>query len=183
MNRYTTIGLVLSFALLAAGCSFKAPVYAPLATRVSGLQTLSAPDTKVNLTVTQSAGSTSPGICRVTAPIAMAGSETYAEYVQKALRAELAAAGIQDDNGGVKVKVDLQSVDYSSIVGSGSWDFKAKVSNEKGGSSDVSTSHLFDASWAWWSACSESANALPDATRDFAGNVFNSKAFVDALKR
>lgn len=174
---------VLAAALLftAAGCSFTVTRYTPGPERPQGLQHVPA-DARLHMVVTQSAGDTTPGICRLSAPVALPSGDTYATYLQGALREEMARAGIREDATAPAVTVEVQQVDFQSMVSNGYWQIVAKVSNALGVSSVVTTKHPFDASFTWWSACHETASELPPATQQFAGDVFNTPAFQGALR-
>jgi hypothetical protein len=175
--------LALLAALIAAGCTHTASPYSLGAENQVALRGSAAPGTKVQVLVTRSGGAATPGTCRAAGPVSLPGAQTYEVYLQGAFNTELKVAGILDDASSNRVTVELKSIDYSSMLGNGSWTFTAKVSDSQGNSSDVNTTYKYDPEFLASQACQQVAQVFTPAAQMFVGDVLKSAAFVGAVKR
>ena len=182
MNRSLLIlGLASVIAVFAAGCSATAPNYSPYMENMRALKAQGAGVNKISSAVTANKN-LGDMTCRLSMLVALPEGATYETYIDNALKSELQAAGVYEAASPQKATVELQSVTFNSNIGFGSWTIEgtARVGNDA--PFPVAVKHKFDASYAFWQACADVANAFVPATQEFLNTLINAPQFQALLK-
>ena len=104
------------------------------------------------------------------------GKETYSEYIQSALMQELFMSGLYNKNSPRKIKVFLDSVEFSSISPA-NWVIEGRFQVSEYPVKKIKAVHRFDSSWTAWGACKNVANAFPSAVEKFIGKIISDETF------
>ena len=121
-----------------------------------------------------------PG-CRAAGPITASDNIGFAAYIQKALSDELKIAGVYDDAAGVVLTGVVDSLAFSSSVGS--WDIALTVTSSNGKSLSVEEHYSFPTSFAAVTACKRVADAYFPAVQNLIEKLVKSPGFRDLVNR
>jgi hypothetical protein len=120
-------------------------------------------------------------MCRGVGPIKTPDGETYEEFIQKALAAELKLAEIYSSSAPVTLTGNLNRIDFSSTSGA-AWELSLTVLSSNGKSITVDENYKYKSSYYGETACNQTAQALMPAIQDMIGKVVNHPEFAALLQ-
>jgi hypothetical protein len=170
--------IAISLMLLTAGCAYKAPSYTPSGQNAAEL---AGGDKKFSV-VPQTATFDDAGaiVCRGGGMVSPPGEQSFTDYISTALKEELAASGRLSADG-EPIKLQLTKVEFSTALGATNWyiDVAYAIGGER---ANVSTIYNDRSSYVGHQACTNIAQYLPKAVAVHLAQLYNSAAFVKALR-
>jgi hypothetical protein len=118
--------------------------------------------------------------CRAAGPITASDQMTFAAYLSKGLSDELKLAGLYDEGGKTVLTGRLDSLAFSSSVGT--WDIALTVRSSNGTSLSVQEHYEFATSFVAANACKRVADAFFPAAQNIIQKVINSPTFPAMIK-
>ena len=171
-----SLGIITTAAviLLFGGCAYQVPRYSP---EVQVASALKGTRTKLKVRV-ESPSFADEGsiVCRGVGPVVLPDGQSFSQYVADALRQELAASGIHDDNARLELSLRLQRVDFSSALGATNWylDTEYTITDQKFA---ISTVYNDRSSYFGDKACSNMALYFRKAVGQHLREVFSHPTF------
>ena len=167
--------LAVALGSVAAGCStYSVPRYAVSVDNVTELRKLRGHPISVGDFTTKTGDDSSIG-CRIVGPIKTQDGEPYAQYIRKALLAELRMAEVYAERAPVTLSGSLDHLDFSSIAGA--WQIGVTVSSSNGKSLHVEESYDFSSSLNGDTACAQTAQAFMPGVQDLIAKLVRDPSF------
>ena len=153
--------------------------YTPSTSNIMAFQSALKDDgTKVRLAPFTAAAEVDEGMtCRALGALEVAPGKTPIEFVESAMRDELFAAGVYDQEDGNVIRGNITQLEFNSF-GTGSWKIAMNLSSEslpEGYS--VSTQYKFKTSYSALKACQNVIDAFTPAVQELIGSAVASPEF------
>ncbi|MEI2614235.1 MAG: hypothetical protein V9G21_04125 [Methylotenera sp.] len=188
-KQYITILTATTLALSLASCSHVSPRYNASATNVEEIRQItkdiSAKISTGEFTATE-IGKKSI-VCRAAGPVGPSDNEGsrveagFDQFIKDAIADEFKIAGIYDEKSNVKLKGNLDSIDFSSSIGAGKWMMKMTFSSQEVEPFVVENTYSFSTNFIADIACEQVSQALPAATQDFIKKLIQHPSFRNIL--
>lgn len=170
--------LLAAAALLLGGCeTYSAPRYGVSVDNVMTLKRL-AP-AQVSVGAFDEPKQFGAG-CRAAGPITASDQLTFASYIAKALSDELKLAGLYDPNGRVVLTGSVDSLAFSSSVGT--WDMVLTVRSSNGKAVTVQEHYKFAPAFAASNGCKRVSDAYFPTVQNILQSLINSPEFPALLR-
>jgi hypothetical protein len=141
------LSTVLALAVLFTGCStYAASRYAINAETVAALRTYRPSTVSVGPFTATKPGQTEI-TCRAVGPIKTPDSETFEDFIRKALVAELTLAELYAPSAPVTLTGKVESINFSSGITDAAWLITLAVVSSNGRAITVSEEYSFTSSW------------------------------------
>lgn len=119
-------------------------------------------------------------MCRGVGPIKTPDNESFADYIKKAVIAEMKMAEIYAPGAPTVISGNLGSIDFSST--SGYWDMGLTLKSSNGRSITVHEKYPYGTSFFLAvAACDQTAQAFMPAVQDLVGKAVRSNAFKNLI--
>jgi hypothetical protein len=178
------IGLVGAFLTIGfSGCANKVHDYSISSDNIMSLRETSKEKIKINVgEFTDSKNGETTLMCRLSTPIGTPKGETFASYIQKALKKELLIANVYDTNAKNTITANLDDIYGSTTLGNAYWEFKMTIKSSNGVSYNVASRYDYESSFSAISACSEMQRSFVSAVQKLNGEIINNKKFKSLFK-
>jgi hypothetical protein len=125
--------------------------------------------------------SSEPGLrsmsCRASVQVATPNNVSFESYIEQAFIEELRLAGSYDPKSIIVVRGRLEKIDFSSGPFKGNWSLRLVISSNTNPGFAVDSTYNFPASWPFWEACDEVAQAFVPAVRQLINEVVSNPQF------
>lgn len=173
--------LALLVTTLASGCStYAVSRYSNSADNVVAIRALKGKIVNVGPFTATKAGQREI-MCRGVGPIKTPDGETYEEFIQKALAAELKLAEVYSTTAPVTLTGNINRLDFSSMSGA-AWDLSLTINSSNGRSITVDENYKYKSSYYGETACNQTAQALMPAIQNLVGKVVSHPEFGSLLQ-
>jgi hypothetical protein len=164
----------LCLAVGLSGCAVAVPRYTVSADTVAALRAMKG--------ATVSVGAfTGPGkrsiLCRLAGEIQPPDGETFEGFIRKALIDELQTAELYTPSSPLVLTGVVETVDFSSMLGSATWDLVLTLSSSGGQQLTATERYPFASAFAADSACNEAAKAFLPAVQNLIRKAVGDPAF------
>ncbi|WP_295420135.1 hypothetical protein [Sulfurovum sp.] len=177
-------GILALVAIMAlSGCANKVHDYSVSTNNLLALKTISGTANKVNLgEFTDSGRGERSTMCRLATPIGTPKGETFASYIQNALKKELIISDMFDENAKRTITANLDKIYGSTVIGNAFWEFAITLKSSNGLSYKVNSRYDYESSFSAMSACSEMQRSFPLAVQKLIGEIVKNPKFVALSK-
>jgi len=175
------LGLVAVMAL--SGCANKVHDYSVSTDNLIALKSISKKVKSVNIgNFTDSERNERSTMCRLATPIGTPKGETFASYIQNALKKELLISDMYNSASSTIISANLDKTYGSTTIGNAYWSFDMTLKSSNGGSYKVSSRYDYESSFSAMSACSEMQRSYPLAVQKLIGKIIKDPKFVTLTK-
>ncbi len=177
-------GVLVMVAVMAlSGCANKVHDYSVSTNNLLALKSISKTANKVNLgEFTDSGRGERSTMCRLATPIGTPKGETFASYIQNALKKELIISDMFDENAKRVITANLDKTYGSTVIGNAYWEFLITLKSSNGSSYQVKSRYDYESSFSAMSACSEMQRSFPLAVQKLIGDIVKNPKFVTLTK-
>lgn len=175
--------LVLAAVLLLSGCANKVHDYSASTENLIALKTVAKTANSVNIgNFTDSGRNERSVMCRLATPIGTPKGETFASYIQNAMKKEFLISDLYDPNAERIITANLDRVYGSTVLGNAYWEFDMTIKSSNGKGYKVNSKYDYESSFSAYSACSEMQRSYPLAVQKLIGKVIKDPKFVELTK-
>ena len=169
--------------IVLSGCANKVHDYSVSTDNLMALKSLSKSTKDVNLgKFTDSGRNESSTMCRLATPVGTPKGETFASYIQNALKKELIISDIYNENAKTIITANLDETYGSTTLGDAYWSFKMTLKSSNGQSYKVNSRYDYESSFTAMSACSEMQRSYPLAVQKLIGQIIRNPKFIRLTK-
>lgn len=167
--------------LVMTGCSnYAIPRYASSADNLAVLRKIESPAVALGAFKTSDPDIKDTVMCRAAGPVKTPDGETFADYIRKALAAELTVADKYDERSQVVITGTLTTIQFNSQIGEWNLGLTLKSSNGQQLTADEKYSYGF--SWLADTACIQTAQAAMGAIQDLIHKAVKDPAFASLMR-
>lgn len=175
------VGLVAIMAL--SGCANKVHDYSVSTENLIALKSISKTSKKVNIgKFTDSGREERSVMCRLATPIGTPQGNTFASYIQNALKKELIISDMYSESGAATITANLDETYGSTTLGNAYWSFKMTLKSSNGQTYKVDSRYDYESSFSAMSACSEMQRSYPLAVQKLIGKIVKDPKFSSLTK-
>ncbi len=187
MYRFTVLSAVVLFSLIGTGCSLVAPHYSPSINNVQKLKDSGDLSADVGKFESREDPSNNNPISLRGSSLASPYENSYAMYLQEAIKQELSLAGKLKEGTDIQITGVLRSNDIdTSGISEATGDIEARFVVKKGDSvryDEVKTVHLqWESSFAGAVAIPRAQQKYPVLVQALLTKLYEDQKFIDALK-
>lgn len=166
----TIAGLVLT------GCGIKTSDYAVSAENVQKLR--SYKDVKLGInTFSADTKDESTVLCRAAETIETPNDESFAKYIENALKDELIMSGVYDENAALKLSGHLKKIYASSMIGDAYWSFDLKITSSNGETIDLQSKNEYGSAFLAYTACNNMGGSFAPSVKKLIKDIINHPKF------
>jgi len=183
MNKVLHTTLLLIGTILLSGCANKVHDYSVSTENLIALKSLAKAAKPVNLgKFTDSAKGERSLMCRLATPVGTPQGETFASYIQNALKKELIITDMYNPNAKNTITANLNDIYGSTVLGNAYWSFDITMKSSNGKSYRVKSQYDYESSYLASSACSEMQRSFPLAVQKLIGEIIKNPHFAELTK-
>ncbi len=162
------------------GCGIKTSDYSVSAQNVQKLKNYE--DIKLGIkSFTANNEGESTVLCRAAETIETPNDESFAKYIENALRDELIIAGIYDENASLKLSGHLKEIYASSMIGDAYWSFDIKVSSSNGKSFNLESKNEYGSAFLAYTACNNMGSSFAPSVKKLIKDIINHPKFNELI--
>ena len=120
-------------------------------------------------------------MCRVMNPLSPPDDLTFGEFIGDAIKHELIAADVFDENSELEISGTLVEVDLKSGIGDAYWYIEMEFQINNYSTFRISNKYQFKAGFAAFTVCENARNSLVPAVQEFIKKLLDSQEFQMAL--
>jgi len=177
-------GVLALVAVMAfSGCANKVHDYSVSTDNLVALKSLSKNTKSVNIgNFTDSGRNERSTMCRLATPIGTPQGETFASYIQNALKKELLISDMYNPSSSTTISANLDKVYGSTTMGNAYWSFDMTLKSSNGQTYKVTSKYDYESSFTAMSACSEMQRSYPLAVQKLIGKIIKNPKFIALTK-
>ncbi len=166
-----------------SGCANKVHDYSVSTNNLLTLKTISKTANKVNIgKFTDSGRGERSVMCRLATPVGTPKDETFASYIQDALKKELVISDMYSDTAKETISANLNKIYGSTMLGNAYWLFDITVKSSNGLSYKVNSKYDYESSYLAASACSEMQRSFPLGVQKLIEDIIKNPKFSALTK-
>lgn len=163
------------------GCSnYAIPRYTSSADNLAVLRKIESPAVALGAFKTSDSDIKDNVMCRAAGPVKTPDGETFADYIRKAIAAELTVAGKYDERSPVVITGTLTTIQFNSQIGE--WNLGLALKSSNGQQLTVDEKYSYGFSWLADTACTQTAQAAMGAIQDLIHKAVTDPAFPSLMR-
>jgi len=171
--------LVLVAVMALSGCANKVHDYSVSTENLIALKSVAKNAKSVNIgEFTDSGREERSTMCRLATPIGTPKGETFASYIQNAMKKELFISDMYNPNSSTIITANLNKIYGSTTIGNAYWSFDMTLKSSNGNSYNVTSRYDYESSFSAMSACSEMQRSYPLAVQNLIGEIVKNPKFI-----
>lgn len=183
MKKIYYTGLVIFAMFIFSGCANKVHDYSISTENLIALKQIAQKGNTVKLGKFTDSGKDERSVmCRLATPIGTPTGETFASYIQNAMKKEMIVAGVYSDSAKNTLTANLNDIYGSTTLGNAYWDIDMTVKSTNGKSLRVKSRYDYESSFSAYSACSEMQRSFPLAVQKVIKEIITNPKFVSLTK-
>lgn len=183
MKKVFQGALVFVAVMALSGCANKVHDYSVSTENLIALKSVAKSTKNVNIgEFTDSGREERSTMCRLATPIGTPKGETFASYIQNAMKKELLISDMYNPNSSTTITANLDKIYGSTTIGNAYWSFDMTLKSSNGSSYKVASRYDYESSFSAMSACSEMQRSYPLAVQKLIGEIIKNPKFVQLTK-
>jgi len=175
--------LALGAVMALSGCANKVHDYSVSTENLLALKSVAKNVKSVNIgDFTDSGRNERSTMCRLATPVGTPKGETFASYIQNAMKKELLISGMYDPSSSTVLSANLDKIYGSTTIGNAYWSFDMTLKSSNGNSYKVTSRYDYESSFSAMSACSEMQRSYPLAVQKLIGEIIKNPKFIVLTK-
>lgn len=184
MQNNWTLGVLVAFSLLSAGCSTTSggAQYKAATENIIAMQEQLG-DAKVKLLdFTAAHGVNDSHMCRALGTVSIGGGKTPSQFIHDALQEELFMARAYANSAPIAISGRVDAMAFSSVAPA-NWDLTLTLSSSNGASFQVQSLYEFSTSWNATGACKNVSDAFAPAVQALLKKAVSDARFKALAKQ
>ena len=166
-----------------SGCANKVHDYSVSTENLMELKKISKSGKTVKLGAFTDSGKGERSVmCRLATPIGTPTGETFASYIQNAMKKEMIVADVYSNSAKNTLTANLNDIYGSSTLGNAYWELDMTVKSSNGKNLRVKSRYEYESSFTAYSACSEMQRSYPLAVQKVIKDVIKNPKFISLTK-
>lgn len=182
-KKIISSSLVIGALLAMNGCANKVHDYSVSTENMISLKSVAQSTKSINIgNFTDSNKDERSVMCRLATPIGTPQDETFASYIQNALKKELLVSNMYNPSSSTIITANLNDIYGSTTLGNAYWSFDITMKSTNGTSYTVKSKYDYESSFSAYSACSEMQRSYTLAVQKLIGEIINNPKFITLAK-